>query len=81
METRDGRQGFDHTGKYLKIIPLRRIETVQEDGRASTIEFHSYDANSIVRETFEPEDKTPYDVQEDFCRSVLNRFKKYVELK
>jgi uncharacterized protein YndB with AHSA1/START domain len=81
MESLDGKEGFDHKGIYRKVIPMGRIETIQDDGRESTIEFFSSKENSVIRETFEPEDKEPLDLQRDFCRAVLNRFKKYVELK
>jgi uncharacterized protein YndB with AHSA1/START domain len=81
METTDGREGFDYRGTYLKISPLSLIETVQDDGRMSNIEFRSTPSTTVIAETFEPEDQTPWDIQEEFCRSVLNRFKKYVESK
>jgi len=81
MESLDGKEGFDYKGIYQKIIPMNRIETLQEDGRESIIEFFSGDENCLIQETFEPEAKTPLEVQREFCRSVLNRFKEYVELK
>jgi uncharacterized protein YndB with AHSA1/START domain len=81
MEALDGTGGFDHKGTYQKIIPQHRIETLQEDGRESVIEFISVGENTTIRETFEPDATTPLDVQRDFCCAVLTRFKNYVELK
>jgi uncharacterized protein YndB with AHSA1/START domain len=79
MESKDGKEGFDYKGKYNKVIPLEYIENTQEDGRKSVVEFQQIDNNTIIRETFEPEEQTPRDVQETFCQSVLNRFKQYAE--
>ncbi len=79
METRDGREGFDHKGRYDRIIPCQLIEYTLEDGRRSTVEFQHIDENTIVRESFDPEKETPPDLQQAFCRSVLERFKKHVE--
>lgn len=79
METRDGKEGFDHTGRYDKVIPYEAIEYTLNDGRKSTIEFQQIDRNTIVRESFEPEKSVPNDLQRNFCQSVLQRFKEYVE--
>lgn len=79
MESKDGKEGFDHKGKYDNVIPFERIEYVGDDGRKSVIEFQQIDENTIVRESFEPEMQTPVHIQLEFCQSVLNRFKKYVE--
>ena len=79
MESKDTKEGFDYKGKYSNVIPLEYIESIQEDGRKSVIEFQQIDNNTIIRETFEPEAQTPLDMQEAFCQSVLNRFKQYTE--
>lgn len=79
MESKDTTEGFNYTGKYSNVIPLEYIESIQEDGRKSVIEFQQIDNNTIIRETFEPEAQTPLDMQEAFCQSVLNRFKQYTE--
>ncbi|MFT3747522.1 MAG: SRPBCC domain-containing protein [Agriterribacter sp.] len=79
METKDGREGFDHKGKYDEVIPLQYIKYTQDDGRKSVIEFQQIDQNTIVRESFEPEKLVPNEMQQEFCQSVLQRFKEYVE--
>lgn len=81
METKDGREGFDHKGKYDEVMPLQYIKYTQDDGRKSVIEFQQIDRNTIVRESFEPEKLVPDEVQQEFCQSVLQRFKTYVEEK
>lgn len=79
MKKKDGSEGFDHKGKYDKVKPLKSIESTQEDGRKTIIEFSFKEGKTVVTEYFEPENDTHTDVQQDFCQSVLNRFKKYVE--
>ena len=81
MEAKDGSAGFDHSGKYDKVINNQLIEYTVADGRKAFIEFiPDGDATTVV-ETFEPEKTNPIEMQKDFCQSVLKKFKKYVETK
>lgn len=79
MESKDGKEGFDYKGKYTRVVPLEIIENRQEDGRKTINEFQEIDENTIIRETFEPENHTPVEQQKKFCEAVLKRFKTYVE--
>ncbi len=79
MERKDGSEGFEHTGVYDQVIPFEMIAYTLSDGRRSWIEFQQIDSNTIVRERFEPELHTAIELQKEFCQSVLNRFKNYVE--
>lgn len=79
MQTKDGKEGFDHAGTYDNVVPYELIAYTQDDGRKSTIEFQEIDQNTIVRESFEPEKLVLVDVQRQFCQSVLQRFKEYAE--
>jgi uncharacterized protein YndB with AHSA1/START domain len=79
MERKDGREGFDHTGTYTQVIPFEMIAYTLDDNRKTLIEFQQIDHNTIVRERFEPEVGTGTAMQQEFCQSVLNRFKNYVE--
>lgn len=79
METKDGKERIENKSIYNQIIPYELIEYMLDDGRKSLVEFQQIDHNTIIRETFDPERKTPLNVQQDFCRLVLERFKKYVE--
>lgn len=81
MEAKDGSDGFDFCGKYDKVILNELIEYTLADGR-KTINRFIQNGNSVtIIETFDPETKTPLDIQKDFCQSVLNNFKKYAENK
>lgn len=79
MEAKDGSVGFDHEAIYDHVVKNEKIEYTTTDGRRSTILFTKTNEGIKVSETFEPESKTPFDVQQDFVQSILNRFKKYVE--
>ena len=81
METKDGSEGFDHTGTYDKVIRYQLIEYTGTDGRKSAIKFRSTDETTTIVETFEPDKSNPIDMQRDFCQSVLNNFKQYIETK
>ena len=79
MESKDGADGFDFSGTYDKVILNKLIEYTLDDGRKTINEFIQNENSVTITETFEPEAKTPLDVQRDFCQGVLNNFKKYVE--
>ncbi|WP_114792228.1 SRPBCC domain-containing protein [Niabella yanshanensis] len=79
MEKKDGSDGFEHTGVYDQVAPFEMIAYTLNDGRRAWIEFQQIDSNTIVRERFEPELHTAIELQKEFCQSVLNRFKNYVE--
>lgn len=81
METKDGSDGFDFCGKYDKVIKYKLIEYTLDDGRKTINQFITNGNSIILIENFEPEAKTPFDIQRDFCQSVLNNFKKYSENK
>ena len=79
METKDGSSGFDHSGKYDKVITYELIEYTGSDGRKSIIKFISNGDETTVIETFETETETPLDIQKEFCQAILNNFKQYAE--
>jgi hypothetical protein len=55
------------------------IEYTLTDGRKTINKFKSYGSFTTITESFDPETKTPVEVQRNFCQAVLNNFKKYVE--
>lgn len=79
MESSNGKEGFDHKGRYNKIIPRQLIGYTLDDGRQSDVEFQHIDQNTIIRESFEPESGLSPIAQRAFCQAVLDRFKKHVE--
>lgn len=81
MKQKNGNDGFDFSGKYDRVILNKLIEYTLDDGRKTINEFIQKENSVTITETFEPEEKTPLDIQKDFCQGVLENFKKYVEKK
>jgi len=81
MQSKDGSEGFDYSGKYDKVKSSELIELTTTDGRKTINTFIPNGDETIVTETFEAETKTPLDIQRDFCQKVLNNFKQYAESK
>lgn len=79
MEKKDGSEGFNYKGSYTLVIPFARIELLQEDSRKSTVHFTEQEGNTTIIEQFEPEEKTELELQQEFCQSVLNKFKAFAE--
>lgn len=81
MEAKDGNDGFDFCGKYDKVVLNKLIEYTLLDGRKTINRFIQNENSVTITETFDPETKTPQDIQRNFCQGVLNNFKRYVENK
>lgn len=79
MEKKDGSAGFDHAGIYDEVKPFECIAYTGTDGRKSSIHFAAEGGETVLTETFEPEGKTPLDVQRDFCQGVLDNFRSFAE--
>lgn len=79
MEKKDGSEGFNYKGSYTLVIPFARIELLQVDGRKLTVHFTEQEGNTTIIEQFEPEEKTELEFQQEFCQSVLNKFKAFAE--
>ena len=79
MELKDGSDGFDYLCTYDEVIPYKKISHTTSDNRKTTILFTVTDSGVTLTEIFEPEEKTPVDIQREFCQSILNNFKMYVE--
>jgi uncharacterized protein YndB with AHSA1/START domain len=79
MEARDGSQGFDMTGVFKKVEPRRRIEYLMDDGRRVEISFESKGNETMISESFDPEEENAPEMQRTGWQSILNNFKTYVE--
>lgn len=79
MEAKDGSEGFDFEGTYTTVEPNKTIAYVLGDGRNVRIEFTQQDNGYKVRETFDPEDINPLEMQQAGWQAILNNFKKVVE--
>lgn len=79
METHDGSQGFDYRGEYMNVIQYKVIESVLDDGRKDKVEFLSDGNSTRLLQVFEANDTDPADMQQRFCQSVIENFKRYAE--
>jgi len=79
MESKDGREGFDFSGEYTRIVQNRQIEYTMDDGRRAQVTFVPNGDETIVSETFEPENVNPPEFQQQGWQSILDNFRKYVE--
>ena len=81
MEAKDGSFGFDFCGVFDIIVEHSLIEITLGDNRKVKITFESKGIDTIVTEVFEAEKVNPIEMQQLGWQTILNSFKKYVELK
>ena len=79
MEAKNGSNGFDFSGKYLRIESPNHIEYMIEDGRKVKLDFFTDQGKTRVTETFETENTNSVDLQREGWQSILNNFKNFVE--
>ena len=79
MEARDGSMGFDFGGVYTDVIPNRFIAYQMADGRKVEISFASEGGKTHIRESFEPENQNPVEMQRGGWQAILDNFKKFAE--
>lgn len=79
MEARDGSSGFDFTGVYTDVKPLKQISYTLDDDRKVEVSFVSGGNVTPIRITFEAEQTNPVEIQKEGWQSILNNFKRYVE--
>lgn len=78
MEAKDGSFAFNYAGTYDKIEESRSIEKHLDDGRKVWIRFEEKGDQTLVTETFEP-DENDLKLQKQGWQAILDNFKKYVE--
>ena len=79
MEARDGSSGFDFTGVYTDVKPLKQINYTLDDDRKVEVSFLSGGNVTPLRITFETEQTNPVEIQKEVWQSILNNCKTYVE--
>ena len=80
MESKDGSVGFDFEAVYDEVVDLKKIVYTIADGRKVKTEFNSQKNKTKVTTTFEAESVNSIELQKTGWQSILNNFKKYVEL-
>ena len=79
MAAKDGSFSFEFWGKFVVIEDEKLLETMLVDGRKVSVLFESIGEETMVTETFEPEDTNPIELQEQGWQAILNNFKNYAE--
>lgn len=79
MAAKNGSEGFDFEGVYTRIEKFSWIEYRLLDNRTASVHFEDNGTQVKLTETFEPEGKNSKEMQEQFCRAVIQNFKEYVE--
>ena len=81
MAAKDGSAGFDFSGIYVEVVTLERVAYVIDgDGRKVSVAFAEKDGGTEVAETFETESINSLEQQRAGWQSILENFKKYVEV-
>lgn len=81
MEAKDGSFGFDFGGTYTNVELYERIEYIMDDKRKVTVTFENQGKQTLVSESFDPEDTNSLEMQRAGWQAILDNFKKYVETK
>jgi uncharacterized protein YndB with AHSA1/START domain len=81
MESKDGSEGFDFEGTYTRVVPRKAIDFRMSDGREVAIEFVERADGVLVKETFDPENENPPEVQRQGWQAILDNFGRHVEAK
>lgn len=79
MEAKDGSQGFDFSGTYNHVEPLKQLDYTIDDGRKVQVLFISEGYTTTISEIFEAETTHPIELQHSGWQSILDNFKRYVE--
>jgi uncharacterized protein YndB with AHSA1/START domain len=81
MEAKDGSEGFDFEGTFLRVVPHKAIEYRMSDGREVKVEFVERNGGVLVKETFDAESENPPELQRTGWQAILDNFRKHVEAK
>jgi uncharacterized protein YndB with AHSA1/START domain len=79
MAKKDKSLSFDFEGVYTKIENLSLIEYKLLDNRIGKVSFEKNENEVIITETFEPTKEDSETMQKEWCQTVIDNFKKYVE--
>jgi uncharacterized protein YndB with AHSA1/START domain len=79
MEAKNGSEGFDFTGKYIRVEPPNHLEILLDDDRKVKVDFFTELGKTRITETFETENSHSAEQQHDGWQAILDNFRKYVE--
>ena len=79
MESKDGKSGFDFSGKHTRVELNKLIESTLDDGRNLQVLFLARGEVTVVTEAFEAEHENSVELQKEGWQAILNNFRKYAE--
>jgi uncharacterized protein YndB with AHSA1/START domain len=79
MESVDGVNGFDFSGKYTEIVDRKLIRYSLGELRRVSIYFSERNGKTTVTERFEAEGENSAEMQRAGWQAILENFKKYAE--
>ena len=79
MAAKDGSVSFDFEGTYTQVEKYKMINYMLADGRKVNVIFSANGNETIVTETFDPENQNPIEMQRAGWQAILDSFKKYTE--
>jgi len=79
MAAKDGSFGFDFTGIYDVVEPMKHFQYHLADARVILVDFEEINGAIQVTETFDPETENPVEMQQMGWQMILNNFKKHAE--
>ncbi len=79
MVQKGGNASFDFEGIYTKIENLLLIEYKLTDNRIGSVHFEKIDNKVKITEVFEPTKEDSESMQKQWCQTVIDNFKDYVE--
>lgn len=80
MEAKDGSMGFDLRGTYVIVEVNKQLAYYLEDGRDVNVVFTSTPEGVDLVEQFEAENQNSLELQQYGWQSILESFKRYVEM-
>lgn len=79
MVKKDTSLSFDFEGLYTKIENLSLIQYKLQDNRIGKVSFEKNENQVKITEDFEPVKEDSESMQEEWCQTVIDNFKKYAE--
>lgn len=79
MEAKVGSFGFDFSGTYDEVIPLKSIIYTLDDDRRVQLTFTDQGHETHIIETFEAESENSVELQQEGWQAILDNFKRYAE--
>lgn len=81
MEAKDGSAGFDFTGTYDEVVPMKKIAYTMDgdDKRTVVVDFEEMGNSTAISVLFDPENENPLEMQRAGWQGILDNFKKYTE--